>query len=134
MTLTEIFYLSDKDISPEKLIKFYKAAEYNQWWTERNVLACMNYAYRFITAWADEQVVGTIVVNSDQVNFAFIDEVLVHPSFRGRGIGSTLVQKALEAIKPLELDFVQLIPIPGRESFFEQFGFKVIPDHQVMEL
>jgi len=134
MTSTEIIYPSDKDIPPEKLIELYQVAEYNEWWTERNVLACLDHAYLFITAWAGEKVVGTIAVNSDQVNFAFIDEVLVHPSFRGRGIGSTLVQQALEAIKPLQLDFVQLIPIPGKESFFERFRFKVIPDHQVMEL
>ena len=127
-------YRLDKDIPPGKLIAFFRASDYNHWWTERNVRACLNHCYVFVTAWVGDQVVGTLAVNSDEVNFAFFDELVVHPSFRGKGIGSTLLRKALERIAPLGLDFVQLIPIPGRESFFARAGFKVIPDHQVMEL
>ena len=45
-----------------------------------------------------------------------------------------MLQQALKRIEPLNLKFVQPIPIPGRESFFAKLGFKVIPDHKVMEL
>jgi predicted N-acetyltransferase YhbS len=68
------------------------------------------------------------------VNFALIDDVIVHPSFRRKGIGTALMQKVLEKIKPLKLDFVQLHPIPGREAFFKKLGFRVIRDSRVMEL
>jgi hypothetical protein len=39
----------------------------------------------------------------------------------------------LERLQPLNLDFVQLTPIPGREPFFEQLGFQVVPDCHLME-
>ena len=94
----------------------------------------LEHCYLFVTAWSTEQLVGTVTVVSDGVNYAHIDDLLVHPSFQGQGIGTALIQKVLEKIEPLNLDFVQLIPIPGRESFFERAGFKVIPKHQVMEL
>ncbi len=127
-------YRCDKDVPHDDLIQFYRESDYNQWWSERNVRACLAYSYLFLTAWADDRLVGTLVVNSDEVNFAFNDEIVVHPECRGRGIGSALLQQALEQIKKLHVDFVQLIPIPGREAFFARSGFKVIPDHKVMEL
>jgi len=129
----EITYRLDKEVPVEKLLALYKAGNYNAWWTERNVRAWLDHCYLFVTAWAGDRLVGTVSVLSDKVNYAQIDDVLVHPSFRHRGIGLTMMRRVLEALRPLQLRFVQLIPIPGRESFFEQVGFKVIPDHKVME-
>ena len=130
----EITYSSDKDIPAEKLIELYQASNYNNWWTERNVRAMLVHCYTIVTAWAGDQLVGAVSVVSDGVNYAHIDDLVVHPSFRRRGIGSTLVRRVLVQIKALNLDFVQLIPIPGREPFFERLGFRVVPDHKVMEL
>jgi len=132
--MSEIIYSENKDVAISKLLKLYKTSQYNQWWTERHVRAMFNYCYLLITAWADDHLVGTVTVISDGVNFAYIDDLLVHPSFRGRKIGSTLMQKVLDRIRPLNLKFVQLVSIPGKESFFERAGFRVIPMHQVMEL
>ena len=130
----DIEYRFDRNVPHQDLIKFYQDSSYNQWWAERNVQASLDYCYLFATAWADGQLIGTLVLHSDEVNFAFIDEIVIHTDFRGKGIGTTLLNEALRKIQELKVDFVQLIPIPGRESFFARAGFKVIPDHQVMEL
>jgi len=132
--MPEIRYSDKKDIEVGKLIELYRASQYNYWWNEHNVRAMLNYSYIFLTAWSNDQLVGTITVISDGVNNAFIDDLLVHPSFRHQKIGITLLQKVLDKIKPLNLKFIQLIPIPGQESFFEKAGFRVIPKHQVMEI
>lgn len=127
-------YRFDKDIPVNKLLDLYRAGDYNEWWTERNTHACLDHCYLIVTAWIDADLVGTVGVVSDGVNYAHIDDLLVHPSFRNRVIGSGLLQEALKRIEPLSLKFVQLIPIPGRESFFAKLGFRVIPDHKVMGL
>lgn len=129
-----IDYRFDKDIPINKLLDLYRAGDYNQWWTEQNAQAWLKHCHLIVTAWVDEDLVGTVSVVSDGVNYAHIDDLLVHPSCRNRGIGSGLLQQALKRIEPLNLKFVQLVPIPGRESFFAKLGFKVIPDHKVMEL
>ncbi len=129
-----IDYRFDKDIPPDKLLALYRAGDFNQWYTERNAHASLNHCYLIVSAWIDADLVGTVSVLSDGVNYAHIDDLLVHPSFRNRGIGSGLLQQALKRIEPLNLKFVQLIPVPGREPFFAKLGFRVIPDHKVMEL
>jgi len=128
-----VTYATNRDISAGKLIALYRAGDYNAWWAERNVRAMLDHVHAIVTAWMGEQLVGTVGVVSDGVNYAHIDDLVVHPSHRGKGIGSELMRRALKMIEPLDLYFVQLIPIPGRESFFERLGFRVIPDHTVME-
>lgn len=130
----DVAYRADKDIPADKLIALYRGANYSAWWSERNVRAMLDHVYTIVTAWIGDELVGTVGVVSDGVNYAHIDDLVVHPSHRGTGIGSELMRRALEAIEPLGLRFVQLIPIPGRESFFERLGFRIIPDHKVMEL
>lgn len=98
------------------------------------LVLALDHCYSIVTTWIGGQLVGTVGVLSDGVNYAQIDDLVVHPASRGKGIGSGLMQRALQSIESLDLDFVQLIPIPGRESFFERLGFRVIPDHKVMEL
>jgi GNAT superfamily N-acetyltransferase len=106
-----IAYRSDKGIPVDRLIELYTIADYNQWWTERNVRAWLDHCYFFLTAWADDQLVGTVSVVSDGVNYAHIDDLLVHPSFRNRRVGTRLLEEAIEKIKPLNLKFVQLIKV-----------------------
>lgn len=129
----EVVYRTDKDIPVGKLLDLYRAGKLNSWWTERNARARLDHCYLFLTAWVGEQIVGTVCVLSDGVNDAYIDDVVVHPSFRHQGIGLAMMRKVLKHLEPLKLDFIQLHPIPGREPFFEKAGFKVIPDSCVME-
>jgi len=129
----EVIYRADKDVPCDKLLDLYRIGNYNTWWTERNVRAWLNHCYLFITAWSGVQIVGTASAVSDGVNYAHIEDVLVHPSFRRKGIGTTMMKMILERLQPLNLDFVQLTPIPGREPFFEQLGFQVVPDCHLME-
>ncbi len=129
-----IQYRDDKNIPLERLLELYRASQYNHWWKERNARAIVGHCFAIITAWEEDQCVGTVTVITDGVNYAHIDDLVVHPSFRSQGIGTHLMQMALEKLEPLHLDFVQLFPIPGRETFFQRLGFKVIQDSQVMEL
>lgn len=125
---------SDKTFPIDSWLELYHAAEYNNWWTERNARAALAYAFLVITAWDDDAAVGTATVWSDGVNFAWLDDVVVHPDRRNEGIGSLLVTGALTRIRAAGIDGVQLFPIPGRESFFARFGFVVQSGATVMDL
>jgi len=130
----DIVYSTGKAVPPEQIIALHKACNYSAWWSERNVRAMLDHVHTLVTAWQGDQLVGTVGVVSDGVNYAHIDDLMVHPSHRGKGIGSEMMRRALQAIEPLGLRFVQLIPIPGRESFFARLGFRIVADHKVMEL
>jgi GNAT superfamily N-acetyltransferase len=129
-----IAYRFDKDIPVDAWVALFRASAYNKKWKgERNAKAALSYAWLVVTAWDGQKSVGTVTVYSDGVNSAIIDDLLVHPDYRGKGIGSALIRAALERIGACHLD-VQLYPIPGRESFFARFGFVVQPKATVMDL
>jgi N-acetylglutamate synthase-like GNAT family acetyltransferase len=128
----QIEYRYDKEIPSEKLIELYQASKYNDWWSEVNVKAMINHRYIVLTAWDGDRLVGTVNVISDGVNLALLDDLVVHPDYRRQGIGSTLIRSVLDRLNQLNLDFIQLIPIPGKEPFFEKCGFKIVENHQVM--
>jgi N-acetylglutamate synthase-like GNAT family acetyltransferase len=86
-----------------------------------------------IPAWDGDEAVGTLTVYSDGVNSAIIDDLVVHPDYRQRGIGTAMVRSALERTESGGLG-VQLYPIPGRESFFARLGFVIQRDATLMDL
>jgi N-acetylglutamate synthase-like GNAT family acetyltransferase len=135
MAMSETYlFRTDKSFSTDRWLDLFRTAEYNDWWTQRNAEACLKHAFLVVTAWQGETVIGTLCVQSDGVNSALIDDVVVHPAHRGRGIGSDLVRRALGELRTLNLRIIQLCPIPGRESFFARFGFSAEPKATVMTL
>jgi ribosomal protein S18 acetylase RimI-like enzyme len=64
-----------------------------------------------------------MTVLSDGMNYATIDDVVVHPDWRARGIGTTLLRQALERLHHIKPDLIRLHAIPGVEPFYERLGF-----------
>lgn len=87
-----------------------------------------------MTAWLAGRAVGSAIVWSDGLNFALIDDVVVHPSHRGHGVGTRVVTEALARIRAAGIRSVQILPIPGRETFFARLGFVVQDGATVMDL
>ncbi len=124
----------DKAFPVVEWLALYKAAGYNASWTERNGVAALTYAYLVTTAWQGSEIVATAMVWSDGVNFAWLDDLAVHPGHRRRGIGSRVVLETVSRLRDAQIPAVQLFPIPGVEPFFARLGFVVQPGATVMDL
>src|SRR5690606_19568527 len=75
---------------------------------------------RNFTAWHGDRLIGCARLLSDGYFFSTVPEILVDPEYRGRGVGSALIERVWEA-SPTSLGFgVQ----PGNEPFFESLGFE----------
>ena len=59
-------------------------------------------------AYADKECVGQIVLRKDWNKYAFVEDICVSKSSRGQGIGSALIQKAIEWAKDKGLDGLAL--------------------------
>jgi N-acetylglutamate synthase-like GNAT family acetyltransferase len=70
-------------------------------------------------------IVGTVVVEktNNKGTKAELDDVLIHPSYRGQGLGSQMVTQALSTAKQLDVRKVKLLPEPTAVSFYKSLGF-----------
>ncbi len=83
-----------------------------------------------VSAVENDQTVGMGRLTGDGMYFLIVD-VVVHPSFQNRGIGTNLTSMLLKYAEdqtPLGgRSSVQLIAEKGKEGFYEKLGFKLIP-------
>ncbi|MDE6412392.1 MAG: GNAT family N-acetyltransferase [Eubacterium sp.] len=90
---------------------------------ERNPDTCF-------VAEADNKIIGVIMAGNDGRR-GYIYHTAVHPSCRKQGIGSRLVQTALDALKQLGISKVALVVFEQNQSgnaFWEKQGFTVRTD------
>ena len=76
------------------------------------------------------QLVGLIRAVGDGVLYIFIADVMVDPEYAGQGLGDTLMRFAVQYIERVANPWatVTLIPLAGREAFYEPHGFERCPN------
>ena len=84
-----------------------------------------------LVAEVDGKVVATLEITKAYKarfgSFAVIRRFVVHPSYRGRGIGRALFQYALEEAKKMDCNAVELSVDPENarpQRFYESLGFR----------
>jgi GNAT superfamily N-acetyltransferase len=72
-----------------------------------------------------EHAVGTGIVLGDGTTFAYLKDIVVHPEWQGRGIGTRIVEGLLAIIRRSRPDgmLVTLFTAQHLAEFYEQFGF-----------
>jgi GNAT superfamily N-acetyltransferase len=63
-------------------------------------------------------------VLSDGVSDAYIQDVVVHPGFRGQGIGGKIVAFLVAELEKRGVDWIALVGEPGTENFYSRLGFE----------
>lgn len=76
-----------------------------------------------VTAWDDEQLIGFTRATSDGVFRATIWDVVIHPDYRGAGLGRRLVQTLIAHPHMNRVERTYLMTT-HQQSFYERIGFK----------
>ena len=75
----------------------------------------------------DGTVIGVTRLLWDGGTTAYVCDVIVSPAYHHNGIGRALVSRAIEHMKkniqPGWRVFIALVSAPGKENFYENFGF-----------
>jgi len=74
-----------------------------------------------VFAFHDTELVGAGRALSDGVWRAAIYDVAVLPEYQGKGIGSKIIR---HLIQTANVDVVMLYSVPGKEAYYERFGFR----------
>ncbi|NJL80794.1 MAG: GNAT family N-acetyltransferase [Richelia sp. RM2_1_2] len=76
-----------------------------------------------ITVWNKQQLIGFARATSDGVYRATIWDVVIHPDFRGTGLGSKLVETVLSHPRMSRVERVYLMTT-HQQKFYEKIGFE----------
>ena len=74
-----------------------------------------------VFAFHGSELVGAGRALSDGVWRAAIYDVAVLPEYQGKGIGSKIIRHLIQAAN---VDVVMLYSVPGKEAYYERFGFQ----------
>lgn len=80
--------------------------------------------YLRIACYDEEKMVGFLAVVSNGVTDAYIQDVMVRPDYQGKGVGRSLMNRAIERLKADHIYMISVIY--GEEKlrpFYEKFGF-----------
>lgn len=119
----------------EEIVELYKAGG---WWQEspeaREAIPPMiRGSFSFMVARSiDGRIVGMARVISDGYSDAYIQDVVVLDSYRGRGVGRELVRRLAEICLARKIAWIGLVAEPGTQSLYEDLGFGPLVGYQPM--
>ena len=122
----------DRKIDPSQVMKLY---EHVSWLdgseTNETVGKMFLNSYAVASAYNSEtgELAGFFRALSDGVGDAYMVDLLVHPSYRKKGIGKALVKLLSSYLKEQGITWIVCIGVPGTEKFYWDCGGKVMENH-----
>jgi GNAT superfamily N-acetyltransferase len=113
--------------TPEAVKALWDTVSFSEGRDPEAVMRCLMGSNLVVTAWDGERLVGTTRVITDGVYYATLWDVVVHPDYRDRGIGRSLVETAVAPFLGRGFSYIALYSVVGQEGFYERLGFKRHP-------
>jgi len=86
----------------------------------------------FVIASHEGCLVGMGRTISDRASDAYIQDLIVHPEHRGRGIGKRMVQELVGRLQSDGLGWIGLVAEAGTWDFYRRIGFADMPGSVLM--
>lgn len=90
--------------------------------------AALDGSFAVACAYVDERLVGIVRAISDGAMYGWINDVIVRPEYRGRGIGAALMREVLGFLAVRGIPAVGLFCAQGQEGFYTRLGFSRRPE------
>lgn len=119
----------------DEIVSLYKAGG---WWKESydksTIKSMIGGSFAFAVAVDKDtgKAIGMGRIISDGISDAYIQDFIILPKYRRRGIGKQLLNFLLEHCMSKGIHWIGLIAEPGQESFYSFAGFKSMKDYTPM--
>ncbi len=100
-------------------------SEYN--FVKTDLEEAINNSWFSVSAYHGHVLAGFGRIIADGVNHALIVDVIVHPDYQGRGIGSEVMRQLVEKCEEHHIRDIQLFAAKGKSGFYERLGFEKRP-------
>jgi GNAT superfamily N-acetyltransferase len=118
------------DIAPDVVLELFRHVDWARHRSIETVAAALPQTTLLLTGWQRGRCVAMLRALSDGVYRALIEDVIVHPDYRGRCYGRRLLEDALTHPRIRHVEEVVLFT--GVPAFYERLGF--IPVGSAMKL
>ncbi len=124
----ELIIEAVKDWPEDRIVELYKAGG---WWKNdydpSGIQPMIRGSFLFVIARIGDRTVGMGRAISDGVSDAYIQDVVVLPEYRKRGIGGKIIKKLVERCREKGLVWIGLIAEEGSEDLYREMGFGPFP-------
>lgn len=119
-----IQYKENDRVEKEDLKQLYSSVGWIAYTNNLEVLdQAVNNSLAVITAWDNEKLVGLIRVVGDNYTIIYIQDILVHPDYQNKQIGTQLMNQMLQKYKTVRQKTLLTEDTPDVRHFYEKFGF-----------
>jgi GNAT superfamily N-acetyltransferase len=124
-----------KSWEEEQIAELYKVGG---WWKDymdpAKLKDLIRESYLFVVAIniSDGKSIGMGRAISDGVADAYLQDVVVLPEWRKKGVGNMIVSKLLECCRSRGIAWIGLIAQPGTDMFYQSLGFVHLKGHLAM--
>lgn len=85
-------------------------------------------SYFTVSAYNGEFLVGFGRIVSDGIIHAMIYEMIIHPDYQRRGIGTEILNRLIQKCKEDKIRDIQLFCARGKKEFYKKHGFVSRPE------
>jgi len=109
------------------------------WWKEEwnpaglSSLIRGSFAFAVAVESSTDRTVGMGRVISDGVSDGYVQDLVVHPNYRDRDIGTMILSALLKECTSAGVTWIALIAEPGTEAFYARSGFQRMEGHTPMQ-
>ncbi len=114
-------YTYNEKISVKALTDLRESVGWNRMEKEYNSLLMTSYFH--IAVYEDDKLIGYVDSVSNGVTDAYIQDLMVHPEYQGRGIGTELMNKIIAHLKEKHIYMISVVYEESLKPFYKRFGF-----------
>lgn len=130
-----ITYRENTPIHIEALTQLYQSVGWTAYTDHPEIMQkLLPGALSYISAWDGEKLVGLIRTIGDGCYILYIQDILIHPDYQRKGIGTTLINRLLEQATGMRQIILSTDNTEKTISFYRSVGFLPIGETGAVSL
>lgn len=116
-----MIYQYNETVSAKDLSDLREAVGWNRMESEYSNPLMMSFYH--IAVYEDDKMVGYIDSVSNGVTDAYIQDLMVHPDYQGKGVGTELMNQMITYLKENRIYIISVVFEESLKPFYDRFGF-----------
>ena len=116
-------------VDPKQIVELRNSVGWNgltDWYKKS-----LQNSYFYICCFDDKELIGFLDVVSNGVTDSYIQDVIVKPEYQHRGIGTHMMETAIEKLKADKIYAISVLFEERLAKFYKKFGFYIMQAGQM---